>query len=58
MQAENFLDAIRSIVPKDYEKPGDYRDREGFLVCGNCHTRKETLFNIPKMGDRPAEVIS
>lgn len=57
MQAENFLEAIRSIVPKDYGKPGDYRDGEGFLVCGNCHTRKETLFNIPKMGDRPAEVI-
>mgnify|MGYP001193254891 FL=1 len=57
MQVENFLEAIRSIVPKDYGKPGDYRDGEGFLVCGNCHTRKETLFYMPAIGKSPAEVI-
>ena len=57
MQVENFLEAIRSIVPKDYGKPGDYRDGEGFLVCGNCHTRKETLFYMPAIGKAPAEVI-
>jgi len=57
VEVEDFGGVIKSIVPDDYEKPGDYRDAEGFLVCGNCHTRKETLFYMPAIGKAPAEVI-
>jgi len=57
VEVEDFGGVIKSIVPDDYEKPGDYRDAEGFLVCGNCHTRKETLFYMPAIGKSPAEVI-
>ncbi len=26
---------------------GDYLDGEGFLVCGKCHTRRETVIPVP-----------
>ena len=32
MEVGDFGGVIKSIVPEDYEKPGDYRDGEGFLV--------------------------
>lgn len=27
--------------------PGDYRDDEGFLVCGKCHTRRQMDVEVP-----------
>lgn len=30
---------------------GDYRDEEGFLVCGKCHTRREFELDLPASGD-------
>lgn len=29
------------------EKETDYRDKDGFLMCGNCHTRKEIEVEFP-----------
>jgi DNA replication protein DnaC len=31
-------------------KTVDYTDDEGFLVCGNCNTRRQFLINIPNLG--------
>jgi DNA replication protein DnaC len=31
----------------------DYRDKDGFLVCGNCHTRKEIEVEFPWGKIRP-----
>ena len=35
---------------------GDYRDEEGFLCCGKCHTRKEgdikSEYLLPQVIDR------
>jgi len=28
---------------------GDYYDEEGFLVCGNCHTRRQVEVNMPDL---------
>ena len=28
---------------------GDYYDDEGFLVCGNCHTRRQVEVNMPDL---------
>ena len=33
---------------------GDYYDDEGFLCCGKCHTRRQTLVEIPAIGNSPA----
>ena len=34
------------------ERPGDYRDSEGLLVCGVCGQRKEVRRDIPHIGIR------
>lgn len=34
------------------ERPGDYRDSEGLLVCGVCSQRKEVRRDIPYIGIR------
>ncbi len=38
---------ITSIAERDNSSPGDYVDSEGFLVCGNCHTRKQVEVQWP-----------
>lgn len=38
MDIKNHVDAI---VGRDNSAPKDYIDKEGFLVCGKCHTRKQ-----------------
>ena len=34
-------------VEEQQAQAGDYRDEEGFLCCGKCHTRKETEVFLP-----------
>lgn len=42
MQITNFdIATLREVAHKGSLKDGDYRDAEGFLCCGKCHTRKE-----------------
>lgn len=42
-------DVLAGVVRKSLqnEEPGDYRDEEGFLCCGKCHTRKEAEISVP-----------
>ena len=53
----DFGKVITGLAERQNEKPGDYRDAEGFLVCGNCHTRKETEVTIPRLGNKPERTI-
>lgn len=39
MNLDKAIDAISERVKSVNE--GDYRDKDGLLVCGNCHTRKQ-----------------
>ena len=34
------------------EEPGDYRNEQGFLMCGKCHEPKEIEQSIPYLGVR------
>jgi len=34
----------------------DYLDKEGFLVCGKCHTRKQQDVTFPAFGGQPERV--
>ncbi len=49
MNATN--DALRSILQKAQDghkvEDGDFYDPEGFLRCGKCHDRRETLVQFP-----------
>ena len=38
------------------EEPKDYRDEEGFLCCGKCHTRKECIVMWPLWDGTDREV--
>lgn len=43
MDLTNFIkDLERKAEERNGEKPGDYRDEDGLLCCGKCHTRKQT----------------
>lgn len=49
-----MMQALSKMVGCDCpgEKPGDYRDDEGLLVCGVCGQRKEVRRDIPYIGIR------
>lgn len=36
-------------------EPGDYKDEEGLWMCGKCHTRKQTIIEVP--GVLPRTVV-
>lgn len=38
---------IRKAEEANPPEDGDYIDEEGFLVCGKCHTRRESLVSMP-----------
>lgn len=40
---EGISKAAEMSMPR---KPDDYTDFDGFLICGNCHTRKQTEITI------------
>nr|DAW44944.1 MAG TPA: Replicative helicase [Bacteriophage sp.] len=44
---QNILTRLINVNNSD---ANDYYDDENFLMCGNCHTRKQTIINIPYMG--------
>jgi len=57
----NTLDVIiTNAADMNPQEDGDYRDEEGFLCCGKCHTRREFLLDMPDVlggGVRKARVL-
>lgn len=41
-----FVQAIRPAMKNDNSAPDDYTDADGLRVCGKCHTRKQTFFEV------------
>ena len=41
--------AVRQAQVAGQPENGDYYDEEGFLVCGNCHTRRQVEVNMPDL---------
>ena len=42
MGANNVLSSIAARAAQRYaEQEGDYRDADGLLMCGKCHTHKQ-----------------
>lgn len=39
-------DMIARLATKDNSEAGDYYDEEGFLMCHNCHTRKQFELDV------------
>lgn len=39
-----------NLVNRDNTNPEDYYDDENYLMCGNCHTRKQTLVDLSFLG--------
>ena len=51
--------AVRQAQEAGQPENGDYYDEEGFLVCGNCHTRRQVEVNMPDLkAVRPEEESS
>lgn len=45
-----IVNVFTGLIDRDNAKPCDYYDNEGFLVCGNCNTRKQTEVNLDFLG--------
>ena len=43
---ENLMKSMQALLEQP-AKVEDYREEEGFLCCGKCHTRKEEPFAVP-----------
>lgn len=41
---------ISKLVSTDNSKPNDYYDEENYLICGKCHTRKQTDADMSCLG--------
>ena len=40
---------IKSAEAANKPEEGDYYDEDGFLVCGNCHTRRQVEIDMPDL---------
>ena len=48
MSEVDFLGAAVAVANRNNSPAkGDYIDSEGFLCCGKCHTRKQTVVALP-----------
>lgn len=47
MIAENFNEIFEKITTRAKPSEGDYYGEDGFLYCGKCHTKKETVITVP-----------
>ena len=45
-----IVNVFTGLIDRNNSKPGDYYDDEGFLMCGNCKTRKQTEVNLDFLG--------
>ncbi|MBC1758734.1 ATP-binding protein [Listeria ivanovii] len=52
-----FASAIDSACENDNRKKGDYTNAEGVLMCGKCHTAKQTMVEIPEL-EIPPRLVS
>lgn len=43
-------EVFTSLINMDNTNPEDYYDNENFLMCGNCHTRKQILVDMSCIG--------
>lgn len=41
-----FVDALLPAMHHDNSAPGDYEGEEGLMMCGKCHTKKQTFFEV------------
>ena len=41
-----IVNVFTGLIGRNNSKPGDYYDDDGFLMCGNCKTRKQTEVNL------------
>ena len=39
------------------EKPGDYRNGDGLLICGKCNQPKQTIISLPAVGAPERKII-
>ena len=46
----SIVNVFTGLIDRNNSKPGDYYDDEGFLMCGNCKTRKQTEVNLDFLG--------
>ena len=44
--------AIRFAIENNPENEGDYRGEDGLLMCGKCHTKKETITPVQVIGGK------
>lgn len=52
-----IADILQNLMEADNSQDGDYRDAEGFLVCGKCHTRKQSEIDWPLDGSRKRVLV-
>lgn len=50
--------AVRQAQAANQPENGDYYDDEGFLVCGNCHTRRQVEVNMPDLKAVPFDPMN
>ena len=44
---------IRNAEAANPPEDGDYIDEEGFLCCGQCHTRRQVEIDMPDLDKKP-----
>ena len=46
MEENIFVNILRPAMMQDNSAEDDYKDEDGLLMCGKCHTRKQTFFEV------------
>lgn len=41
-----YIEVLKPALQRDNSAPDDYTDADGVLMCGKCHTRKQTYFEV------------
>lgn len=54
---DDIITGIAETGFRNSAEPDDYRDEEGFLCCGKCHTRKESEIDFPSRPDGKLRVL-
>ena len=54
----DFLGAVIKLAEKaNPPEPNDYLDEDGFIICGNCHTRRQVEIEMPDLsGETGAKI--
>ena len=51
-----FDGIVRMAAALNRENPGDYRDSNGLLVCGDCREPREYDLDVPQIGNTPPRI--